>query len=254
MPKGYPRQPVIYHVECSKCGTEITSTSGSSGQKCLACRQKTCPECGKPHAKRKLYCSRSCGNSAGGRKRSYPRNEAGRTAIKLASQRLAASPRGKELARMHSERMLVQNPMQDLRTIAKMVKTKTANGTLIPQKPWQGGNGRELGRQQQALLKALPGGVPEYSIITTSKLRQTLKAAHCYKADIALPQRRLVIEIDGSTHNSAQAKVIDAKKDHILSLMGWRVLRVTNRQVDREFEKTLARILLVAKSMPICTT
>jgi len=53
----------------------------------------------------------------------------------------------------------------------------------------------------------------------------------CYKLDFADPEKKLVVEVDGASHNSIERKDADAKKTAWLSERGWKVLRVSNAQV-----------------------
>lgn len=59
-----------------------------------------------------------------------------------------------------------------------------------------------------------------------------------YIPDFVHPQRRIVIEIDGSIHNYLKDR--DSQKDDRLCACGYRVLRFTNRQVFGEMGKVLA--------------
>ena len=46
-----------------------------------------------------------------------------------------------------------------------------------------------------------------------------------YKIDVANPNRKIAVEIDGGSHNGANRKTADARKDSRLAALGWRVLR-----------------------------
>ena len=52
-----------------------------------------------------------------------------------------------------------------------------------------------------------------------------------YKVDIAHPMLRLAIEVDGNSHGVIQRRAQDAKKDALLSSLGWTVLRFSNREI-----------------------
>ena len=142
--------------------------------------------------------------------------------------------------------MLVSNPMDSPDTRAKAVETKRRNGTLTPAKPWQGGNGRGPSPAQSALHKAL-GGKMEFVVLTRG-LPQESHYAHCYKIDLAFPETGLAVEIDGSTHSTEAQKTLDRKKEEALGLLGWKVLRVSNRQVLRSFGETTALIMSAMSS------
>lgn|SRR5512134_435401 len=57
-------------------------------------------------------------------------------------------------------------------------------------------------------------------------------------ADFALPHEKILIEVDGSSHDSVKAKAADAERDASMARMGWRTVRLTNAQahsLGREF-------------------
>lgn len=47
-------------------------------------------------------------------------------------------------------------------------------------------------------------------------------------ADFALIQDRVLIEVDGSSHESDKARAADAERDARTAKMGWRTVRVSN--------------------------
>ena len=53
---------------------------------------------------------------------------------------------------------------------------------------------------------------------------------------------RLVIEIDGSQHYTEQGKCYDEERSQILRAYGLKVLRFSNRDVDRSFDSVCAQI------------
>jgi very-short-patch-repair endonuclease len=52
--------------------------------------------------------------------------------------------------------------------------------------------------------------------------------------DFACISARLVIELDGSQHGSPKGQERDSKRDMDLNLLGYRVLRFWNYEIDRE--------------------
>jgi len=249
MSNQYQHFEPSYQHQCCKCGIAFMSNGGGS-RCCQTCSRKTCPVCGGGYWSRANTCSRICGNKIAANKRTGPRPEDWKQSMRVAQQKRAASPRGKELAAMHSARMTQNNPMRFQAVIQKMMETKSANGTLRPVKPWQGGNGRGPTTQQAAIQAAFPGSIMELAIRTAMLgPRKTTGYPHAYKADIAFPDIKLAIEIDGSTHRSAEGRVLDQKKDQCLQQLGWRVLRISNRQISRDFDKAVKRIKSVIRSM-----
>jgi very-short-patch-repair endonuclease len=77
-----------------------------------------------------------------------------------------------------------------------------------------------------------------------------------YKADLADPSRMLVVELDGSSHNSPKARARDAKKDKALSLLGWSVLRFSNQMVMENTDSVVETIasFMTSKSPTTTTT
>ncbi|NIN01747.1 MAG: DUF559 domain-containing protein [candidate division Zixibacteria bacterium] len=64
-----------------------------------------------------------------------------------------------------------------------------------------------------------------------------------YIADFYFREARLVIELEGSVHNQKDQKEYDRIRQEILKVRGLRVLRIKNKEVERNIEKLLHRIL-----------
>jgi very-short-patch-repair endonuclease len=92
-----------------------------------------------------------------------------------------------------------------------------------------------------------------------NRLWQSLRASHLddlkfsrqialggFICDFVCRNLRLVIEIDGDTHDRAQ----DADRDHALGRMGYAVLRFTNAEVAGNFEGVLEAISEAARGRP----
>ena len=58
---------------------------------------------------------------------------------------------------------------------------------------------------------------------------------------------KLVIEIDGSQHYDPQGQAYDAERTAILESYGLRVIRYSNREIDREFSTVCQQIDLIIK-------
>ncbi len=65
-------------------------------------------------------------------------------------------------------------------------------------------------------------------------------------ADFLCPQKALIVEIDGDTHDAAS----DAVRDEALHQLGYRVVRFTNLEVMTNLEGVLERLLFVLDTMP----
>lgn len=64
-----------------------------------------------------------------------------------------------------------------------------------------------------------------------------------YQLDFAFPEYKLCIEIDGSTHEQEKVKQIDKRKDIFLNKEGWRVLRITAKNVKNNVYDCINLIL-----------
>ena len=69
-----------------------------------------------------------------------------------------------------------------------------------------------------------------------------------YVADFYCAAFRLVIELDGDSHFTAQAERHDAARTHVLSGLGLRVLRLTNVEIAESFEGVCERIKAALRS------
>jgi very-short-patch-repair endonuclease len=62
--------------------------------------------------------------------------------------------------------------------------------------------------------------------------------------DFAARSERLIVELDGDTHYSAEAQAYDARRTAILERDGWRILRIPNNEVMTNPEGVAKTILL----------
>ncbi len=64
-----------------------------------------------------------------------------------------------------------------------------------------------------------------------------------YIADFYCPTGKLVIELDGSQHHTDEGQERDGWRSGLLSEMGLRVLRFSNREIDHDFENVCQMIM-----------
>jgi len=146
---------------------------------------------------------------------------------------------------LSSKRMTDKNPM-----LSKEVRDKVSDTLkIINHKPIkQGGNGRGNTVEQQLLydelIKINKSFVCEY-IFKTKEFNLNKIYPNHYKIDIASKELMLAIEVDGRTHNNNKVKECDKKKTNLLISQGWRVLRLSNLQIQKE----LMNCVQVAMSM-----
>jgi hypothetical protein len=94
----------------------------------------------------------------------------------------------------------------------------------------RGGNGQLRPLPQLALLHALGAGwVAEHAIATKKGHRNGIYP-NAYKVDIANPEMKLAIELDGGSHGTLERQAQDQKKVECLVQLGWRVLRISNEE------------------------
>lgn len=78
------------------------------------------------------------------------------------------------------------------------------------------------------------------------KLPVTVRRQHIigdYIVDFYIPVRRIVIEVDGRQHLTAEHKAADAERDRNLSAAGIRVLRYSNQSIHESFQAVAADLL-----------
>lgn len=63
-----------------------------------------------------------------------------------------------------------------------------------------------------------------------------------YIVDFYCASARLVIEVDGSQHYEPQGLDYDAERSNFLEALGLKVLRFSNREIDREFQSVCEQI------------
>ncbi|MBL8548584.1 MAG: endonuclease domain-containing protein [Hyphomonadaceae bacterium] len=91
----------------------------------------------------------------------------------------------------------------------------------------------------------------EGEVILWSRLRRRQLEGHRFRrqhpvlsfvADFACVEARLIVEVDGSAHSSAEAQEHDAQREYVLARAGWRTLRVSDDDVRADIEFVLDAI------------
>ncbi len=70
-----------------------------------------------------------------------------------------------------------------------------------------------------------------------------------YVADFACLSHRVVVEIDGPTHEAGAQAAYDRRRDYWFQSQGWRVIRVTDDDVWSNRDDVLTEILLVIRDV-----
>lgn len=144
---------------------------------------------------------------------------------------------------LSSIRMTDKNPMHKKETRDKVSDALKRIGHK-PMK--QGGNGRGNTKEQQLLydelIKINKSFVCEYIFKTKGFNEEKIYPNH-YKIDIASEEFMLAIEIDGQSHNSLKVKQWDKKKTDLLISQGWKVLRLSNSQIQKELKNCVQVVM-----------
>lgn len=142
-----------------------------------------------------------------------------------------------------SKRMAENNPMVNLETRKKVSKT-------LKEMEWKpsviGGNGRGATIPQLKLYNELIKYDSSFQmelIFKTGYLRKHFNSPTHYKIDIGSLIYKLAIECDGVSHKSLKIKECDKRKTELLNLKGWKVLRLSNFQIENEFQNCVQMVL-----------
>ena len=199
-------------MKCSLCGVEIIKDNFTKKQ--WRGKIKRQQQTGK------IYCSRNC-------------------SLKASGNYLTA--RNKTIRR---QEMILNNPVKDPLVRKKISKTLKE----MKHKPKkQGGNGRGLTVPQETLLNVLKKHhvhcIPEYVVLT--KMKRGTGYPTCYKIDLAIADKMIGIEIDGSSHTSLIRQEQDCKKQIFLEQLGWKVLRYKNEEILTRLDSVVTEILSI---------
>jgi hypothetical protein len=75
--------------------------------------------------------------------------------------------------------------------------------------------------------------------------------ANTYECDVVWPQARLIVELDGyATHGTRKRFEQDRARDRALTIAGWRVIRITWRQLTHEPRQLAADLQQLLKQAP----
>jgi very-short-patch-repair endonuclease len=106
----------------------------------------------------------------------------------------------------------------------------------------RGGNGKTT-KPQEILYNLLGDGwIMEFAINTKDVREKFNKIPNSYKTDIAHPDLKISIEIDGMGHKLKKKMELDLKKTQVLNSLGWKVLRFWNKEVMTNQQMCLQKI------------
>lgn len=202
--------------------------------------EKICLQCGK------VFYIRSAGQTSANRKFCSPKCNAihrfkGTELGKEYARRMRQSGNGWEGTKRPdvAERMINHNPMADPETRERARKSKLGQTFLS-----RGGNGT-ITKQQELLRQALglPETALEYPVITADAKDKYASLPTSYKVDLAVPEVKLAIEVDGRTHKEKRWRYLDQRKTAVLNHLGWTVLRFWNEEIDQDLNRCVQMVM-----------
>ncbi len=134
-----------------------------------------------------------------------------------------------------STRMKANNPMKRPEWSGKLANQTRGEHSLA-----RGGNGQLT--NPQVMLSVAMKLPMEYPIKTKPVAGKFSSLPSCYKVDLAIPEMKIAIEVDGYTHKTPKWKFLDARKTKILNALGWTVLRFWNEEILSDMDSVIARI------------
>lgn len=131
------------------------------------------------------------------------------------------------------------------KTLAKVMTRKNKHLSMgrtshnrTPRK--RGGNGTGLTIPESILQHAL--GKEWIPCTVTTKASHLGYPTH-YKIDLAHLQKKIAVEVDGSSHNNPTRRAQDKKKEAFLKKKGWKVIRIKNREAVQNTQACIQQIL-----------
>ena len=104
----------------------------------------------------------------------------------------------------------------------------------------RGGNGHGPTNPEKLIMEAIPEITWNYAIGLGSRGNGYPSN---YKVDLAFPDLKLAIEVNGNSHNVLSRREQDLKKVARLTTLGWTVLRFKNQEVIQQTQKVISTIL-----------
>lgn len=157
--------------------------------------------------------------------------------------RMAQTCGSKCSAVLSSRRMKENNPAKMDGVIEKV----SASLRRIGHKPYvRGGNGKPATEAQLRMYNELSKHDDSFEmevIEKTGRLRHQFGSPNHYKIDIASRRLMIAIEVDGHAHAAKKIQECDQRKEQLLALRGWTVLRFTNFQIQSELQNCVQKVL-----------
>ena len=227
---------------CQDCGQPTKDQSGRS-LRCNTCfrisrrraASKACERCGKEFTgkpskvAKQAFCSRSCASIV-------------QAAVMPPEMKSKRSDTMRGLATSHPgflrryEKMTGEsNPMKSEETRKKVSVALSGR----PSPHLNGGNGTGMTVPQAMLLEALgTPWVPEFLVWGRGQHDEW----PLMLVDLAVPDLKIAIEVDGQSHNTLKVRERDKKKERLLNEAGWRIIRVKNSEVLADLNRCVSRV------------
>jgi very-short-patch-repair endonuclease len=224
--------------KCSVCNKDISHLHFNKkfcSENCKSKRLlKVCKNCKKEYRtdnKKSFFCSRDC--SA----RYWAKDPEWLEKTKHHRISFFKTKAGKDHAEAHSKRMSKNNPMKNLKTVKKAIQTRKENGTLdsLKEVRW---NGKDYTKSQLLINSFLKWELEV--VIKTNKIIKNVP--YFYRVDIGNSLNKWAIECDGFYHTTEKQKVLDLKKNKCLELLGWKVLRIKDKEIFFDTSNVLLKI------------
>ncbi|TGQ51792.1 endonuclease domain-containing protein [Mesorhizobium sp. M1C.F.Ca.ET.193.01.1.1] len=116
--------------------------------------------------------------------------------------------------------------------------------THYPVPPTNRGNARKMRRQMTDAELKLWNEIRAHRLMGLAFRRQMPIAG--YIVDLACPNKKLIVELDGSQHARAEASASDAARTAKLEALGWTILRFWNDDVIRDIDNVCQHIVIAA--------
>ncbi|MBZ9741168.1 MULTISPECIES: endonuclease domain-containing protein [unclassified Mesorhizobium] len=110
--------------------------------------------------------------------------------------------------------------------------------------PLSRGNARKMRKQMTDAELKLWNEIRAHRLMGLSFRRQMPIAG--YIVDFVCPTKKLIIEIDGSQHATAEGSELDAVRTAKLEALGWTILRFWNDDVIRDIDNVCQHIVISA--------
>jgi very-short-patch-repair endonuclease len=65
-----------------------------------------------------------------------------------------------------------------------------------------------------------------------------------YIVDFYCPKLKFIIEVDGEIHSLSERIRYDSKRDNILKINGYHIIRLSNFEIETELDSTINKIIL----------